>query len=571
MDHPCSQSATQHEELRPEGEPYRLFAIPHPRGFDLPTVSILPSDQVEKLMTVARDGPLDAFVAAWKDFDLNSRVGDEPFLESYNNASKVRKHAYLDRATLVSHVVPGRTALHIAAANGQLNIVRTICAVKNIEVNIKDKFGCTPLHLASYSHLVDSDLVIQELMRSRSINVNAVSNPGLEKGDSRGLEPTHLEKKRMSWGELTPLHLAVMGNVNPNVKMLLEESVGKYGNASIDVGAKSSFGMTPLQLAIIEKQFYSYSEKERNESANSIIRTLIKFMNSNCPETINKPDDNSKSTPLHTAVSTRDYQVVEILLDECDKINPQIRDREGRTPLDFAIHQGDFPMMAKLQGYMERVGLYGNQDAYVSAGNAILVVAALLATVTYVASPTAGSTLYWVFSSFSFFFSVSALIAATGASMPSRGSTFADVRSAINAASVCLAISLSCAVGAFITTAFYSVAPGTQHRRKVIATIVIGGFVYFNFLVGFVRRIVFYYGPGLLDIDYRCKIYFWHRVIRPLKQWMISTRNPTLDEGAGSNILWINLDWFEANWILELECTWAPSLILGSPNQELSF
>jgi hypothetical protein len=52
---------------------------------------------------------------------------------------------------------------------------------------------------------------------------------------------------------------------------------------------------------------------------------------------------------------------------------------------------------------------------------------------------------------------------------------------------------------------------------------------------------------------------------------MISTRNPTLDEGAGSNILWINLDWFEANWILELECTWAPSLILGSPNQELSF
>ncbi len=41
---------------------------------------------------------------------------------------------------------------------------------------------------------------------------------------------------------------------------------------------------------------------------------------------------------------------------------------------------------------------------------------------------------------------------------------------------------------------------------------------------------------------------------------------PTLDEGPGSN-----LDWFEANWILELECTLVPSLILGSSNQELSF
>jgi len=31
------------------------------------------------------------------------------------------------------------------------------------------------------------------------------------------------------------------------------------------------------------------------------------------------------------------------------------------------------------------------------------------------------------------------------------------------------------------------------------------------------------------------------------------------------------LDSFEANWILELDYTLVPSLILGSPNQELSF
>jgi hypothetical protein len=47
---------------------------------------------------------------------------------------------------------------------------------------------------------------------------------------------------------------------------------------------------------------------------------------------------------------------------------------------------------------------------------------------------------------------------------------------------------------------------------------------------------------------------------------------PTLDEGPESNFLGTNLDWFEANWILELDkSTLVPSLILGALNLELSF
>jgi hypothetical protein len=55
----------------------------------------------------------------------------------------------------------------------------------------------------------------------------------------------------------------------------------------------------------------------------------------------------------------------------------------------------------------------------------------------------------------------------------------------------------------------------------------------------------------------------------PLRQIGLNLR-PTLDQDPGSNFLWTNLDSCEANWILELECTWMPSLIFGSPNQELS-
>jgi hypothetical protein len=46
---------------------------------------------------------------------------------------------------------------------------------------------------------------------------------------------------------------------------------------------------------------------------------------------------------------------------------------------------------------------------------------------------------------------------------------------------------------------------------------------------------------------------------------------PTIDKGPGSTFLGTNLDWFEANWLLELDNTSVPSLILGSPKQELSF
>jgi hypothetical protein len=46
---------------------------------------------------------------------------------------------------------------------------------------------------------------------------------------------------------------------------------------------------------------------------------------------------------------------------------------------------------------------------------------------------------------------------------------------------------------------------------------------------------------------------------------------PTLDKGTRSNFLRTNLYWFEANWILELDCTLVPSLDFDFPKHDLSF
>ncbi len=54
-----------------------------------------------------------------------------------------------------------------------------------------------------------------------------------------------------------------------------------------------------------------------------------------------------------------------------------------------------------------------------------------------------------------------------------------------------------------------------------------------------------------------------------LEFWVLWLR-PTLEECLRSSFLRTNLDWFEANWILVLDCMLVLSLIIGSPNQELS-
>jgi len=79
----------------------------------------------------------------------------------------------------------------------------------------------------------------------------------------------------------------------------------------------------------------------------------------------------------------------------------------------------------------------------------------------------------------------------------------------------------------------------------------------------------------VLDPDLKPLVQFLTQPIRllhfvgPSSKVPLNLR-PTLDKGLGSNFLGANLDWFEANWILELDYTLVISLILDSPNQELA-
>jgi len=377
-------------------------------------------------------------------------------------------------------IYPGRTALHMAAANGNLQIVEAICKVKNVDLNKKDVFGYTPLHLACYSLHDNRDKVIKTLLSRKSIDANVVA--------------------KVEGYYLTALHLAVKARSNDVVDMLLDwDPQRKNDSKVLDVDARSRFRLTAFHIAVKEA-LKAKDPTERDDFVTMIVG-FIRFMNKHSPEAINKRDK-TKSTPLHTCVEAKDYELVELLLEDGDKIDPELLDAKGRTALEIAVQQREFRMVRKIQLYLERAGLFGNHEAYVESANAILVGAALLATVTFTAwvqFPT--STLFWVFISFSFYFAIATFIAAAGAAIPSAGSTLGLVRRAVLASAICLQISLGCAVAAFATAGFLILPPGKPHR-KVIATTAIGGFVCFFFLLTFLRKITRAIAPSFLKLDY---------------------------------------------------------------------
>jgi ankyrin repeat protein len=544
MDKSNSKSATMPEEAQTrndkQGSTRRSDAlVASPKGSEDSTItklSTLSSEKVFELMTVAKDGPVQDFLKFWGGFDLNSTVGTSG---DYHFGEPLEDYAWKDARGKKLSFEFVTTALHMAAANGQADIVEQICSVEHIQLNLQDTFGYTPLHLAANSRHVNRDRVIDKLMhRSHAhlVNANAADkSPTAESPNDKS--PTAESPNDKSpiqerlliplYNKFTPLHLAVMADFRDDQRYIVEKffqwkpKEGPYYKSIIDVSARSGTeGLTPLHI-VLEKR------KEINEwdlSGIDMIVTLVQFMNTNCPEAINKPDFEGR-TALHYCVENRDHTALDTLLREGDKINPVANDNQGKTPLDIAVDKGNYVMVQKLQNYLEVSGLYGNQDAYAAAANALLVVATLLATVTYTSQITlAESTLYWVFSNLSFYFAISTLLVAAGVAMPSRGSTLDNLRNAVYGASVCLAFSISCAIGAFGTAGFLSLPPGIHYDEKVVATTTIGGILCLYCLVGFVRKLAKAYSPIFLYADYRRRHLVNEHLTEPLTERLLKTK-----------------------------------------------
>ena len=64
----------------------------------------------------------------------------------------------------------GRTALHVAAAEGHLDVVRFLVEMALVSLKPKDRWGFTPLEVVGCLCCITHGLAVADLYRSKLIN-----------------------------------------------------------------------------------------------------------------------------------------------------------------------------------------------------------------------------------------------------------------------------------------------------------------------------------------------------------------------------------------------------------------
>ncbi|XP_067142958.1 ankyrin repeat domain-containing protein 6-like [Centruroides vittatus] len=207
----------------------------------------------------------------------------------------------------------GRTALHLAAANGHVDIVKILLHY-GAKVNTADVAGYTPLHQASTEGHVE---VVRLLLKNGSHvdaqdehHGNTALHEAAWKGYSQTLEVLCKHKANvyiLNKGGFSALHLACQNGHNQSCRVIL------LSGCKPDI--KNNYGDTPLHTA----SRYGHA---------GVLRILISAF---CHTSeLNKNGD----TALHIAAAMGRRKLTRILLEAgCDQM---IRNKQGERAIDIA-------------------------------------------------------------------------------------------------------------------------------------------------------------------------------------------------------------------------------------------
>lgn len=289
------------------------------------------------------------------------------------------------------------------------------------------------------------------------------------------------------------LHWAADNGYSKLMNHLLE-----WGNVT-DLNIKDDLDNTPLH----------YASKKGHVK-------VVKLLLSRADIDINAENQNLE-TPLHLAAKEGKTEVVkELSLEKSGRLRATEEDKYDRTALQLAVenrHKDIEKLLLERSDVREYVnGLYRDRQVYVDAANAILVGAALIASVTFAAwlqppmgyqpyipadasSSTPSSSfevyadlqqhpnlqVFWIFNSLSFFFSIATVLAGAGGVLPMRDGFIKEavekVRRALLWTALLLAGSVIFVLGAFATAGYAVLPPILKYRNSMIVTIAIGGLV----------------------------------------------------------------------------------------------
>ncbi len=238
------------------------------------------------------------------------------------------------------------------------------------------------------------------------------------------------------------------------------------------------------------------------------------------------------ATPLHFAVLEGHRDAVRELLTHLP-LDANSEDSFLRTPLEIATNIADSNTRREIERLLmgrpevkELVDrLYRDRQVFIDAANALLVGAALIASVTFAGwlQPPLGYNTYydypeslpappgtyesfaavkqhadvrafWFFNSLSFFFAIATVLTGANAAMPSLenefiGTVVKSVRGTLIHVSILLAISVACVLGAFVTAGFAVLPRAAKYNWSMISTVAIGLSVCLFYLACFLCKL----------------------------------------------------------------------------------
>jgi ankyrin repeat protein len=313
-----------------------------------------------------KENDVDAIITSGieqKLADLNQRRKQERISQFCSAASRGEiqklKRALRNGVHIDETDTNGRTALHCAASEGQLECVRFLLD-SSASLNIQDKYKNTPLNDAvRHQH----DAVAAELRRSGAASVQL---PGYEMGVlmcTFGFEGDKVQLERMlangvnvniaDYDKRTALHLASSQGHLQVVEYLLERQA--------DVNCTDRLGFSPLVDALRHDR--SEIQKLLRSKGGQLLGMEVSVELCNAAAVGDVPrmralienganpnaGDYDSRTALHLAASNGETSALDYILRCIENINVNPLDRLGGTPLDDANRHGHAVAVAMLE------------------------------------------------------------------------------------------------------------------------------------------------------------------------------------------------------------------------------
>ena len=269
----------------------------------------------------------------------------------------------------------GQIPLHHATIKGKKEILRLLTNEDTIQV--KDQAGRTPLHLAAQEDNLEAIQFLISKGAMKTIRDEFVSTPLHEASrwsHHKAIElvfHADLINAKNKWGE-TPLHLVAK---NGNIKSL---------NTLLRLGAdpflKDNQDQTPLDIArkdlsdtsfiqtLEEVMFPKKESEEKEKGFFSNLKSFFSFQKPKEEEKVNSEhnflqflslkiplEDFGTKISSHVAKDSRPEKVIEMIRSGVstetlieEKVNLDVQNKYGQTPLHLSVKQKDKDMIEKL-------------------------------------------------------------------------------------------------------------------------------------------------------------------------------------------------------------------------------